>query len=80
MYAINEDVTFTFNLEPMAAGIPTTISLILLAPDKVTTFDLDGTTIGAVYIAPTDVLAGSYVFTTSFAQIGNWEIIWAKFG
>ena len=77
MYALDENITFTFNIEPVAdpANIPAAISLSLVDPTGINTYDVDGLTIGAVYVAPTDQLAGSYTFTTSFATAGTWSII-----
>lgn len=74
MYAVNVAITFTINIEPMAAGIPTDVSLILVEPDGTSTYDLDGTTIGAVYVAPTSVLPGTYTFTKTFTTAGTWTI------
>lgn len=78
MYAINVAITFTVNIEPMASGIPTAVSLIISDPDGSSTYDLDGTTIGAVYVAPTAVLPGTYTFTKTFTAPGYYNVTLAE--
>ena len=78
MYAITENIAFTFNIEPMAANIPTTVSLLLVDAEGNSTFDVDGVGVSAVYTAPTGITAGTYTFTTSFPTAGIWEIVLAE--